>query len=201
MYNFSSHLLEDEKILYQGQSVPGKGGKDIGGLIFVICFSLMIQIFVVFAVVNGMTEVENETIFALEVLFGPMIFFLVAGLFLFIGIHGLFDNLVLKKKRIAGNFYCLTNMRVMKYEKIKDKLVFGYLKNYEEIYCSSTKDNFGDVCFEIFIEEETDDRASELETALLNATPENMPFIYFESIQDPERVMNLAIEAKEKILK
>ena len=33
MYNFEEHLGKEEKIIYQGKAVPGKGSKNIGGLL------------------------------------------------------------------------------------------------------------------------------------------------------------------------
>jgi len=198
MYNFSSHLLADEKILYQGQPVPGKGGKGVGGLVFLICFALAIQIAMIWSVVTGTGDGAN----GINLSF--IIIFLVATLFLGLGVYGLFYNLVLKKKQVADDFYCLTNMRAMKYEAKKNKLVFGYLAYYDDIHCSNVKDNFGDVYMGIVMDEESTDDASQtlstLKDLMMNPNPENMPFLNFESIEHPYKVMNLAKEAKQNIL-
>ena len=198
MYNFSSHLFADEKILYQGQPVPGKGDKGVGGLIFLICFVLSIQIFMILSVINeigdGANGIDSEFIFI----------FLIATFFLVIGIYGLFYNLVLKKKEVADDFYCLTNMRAMKYEAKKNKLVFGYLAYYDDIHCGNVKDNFGDVYMGIVIDERSTNDVSQalltVKDVLMNPNPENMPFLNFKSIEDPYKVKNLAKEERQNFL-
>ena len=51
MYNFEKELIRDEKIIYQGSPVPGKGAKNIGGLLFVFLFCLGLQILMIWSLV------------------------------------------------------------------------------------------------------------------------------------------------------
>ncbi len=198
MYNFSQHLMADEKILYQGRSVPGKGGKAVGGLVFLIFFALAIQGLMIWSVITKTGDGANGINLSFIVIF------LAVTLFLGLGVYGLFYNLVLKKKVVADDFYCLTNMRAMKYEMKKNKLVFGYLAYYDEMRCDNVKDNFGDFYMGIvFNDEYTDDSLqtiAQLKNIIMNPNPENMPFINFESIENPYQVMKLAKEAKQNIL-
>lgn len=193
MHDFSSNLLENEEILYQGRPVPGKGSKSIGGLIFVICFSLVTQIILIWSVITKTGDGFDM---------GFIVIFLAAAVFEYIGISGIYYNLVKKKKEVADDFYCLTNMRAMKYEEKENKLVFGYLSHYDDIRCDNVKDNFGDVYMGIIIKEEKNDdlqKLSSIKDLMTNPDPLNMPFITFESIENPYRVMNLVQDAKRTI--
>lgn len=77
MYDFSRHLQPDEKILYQGRPVPGKGGKPIGWLLFVIIFLLVIMSIFIWAIVNKVGDGANGV--DLKVIIFFMIFFLFIG--------------------------------------------------------------------------------------------------------------------------
>lgn len=194
MYNFKEHLQEDEKILYEGRPVPGAGSKSIGGLIFVICFALGIQALMIWSVVTKTGDGAEG------VNLGFIIMFLVATLFLGIGVYGLVYNLFLKKRQVADDFYCLTNIRAMKYEAKKDKLVFGYLEYYDDIYCSNVKNKYGDLYMGIVMDDSNSTSAHTLVNLMTNPNPENMPFISFESIENPHKVMKLAKSARADML-
>lgn len=198
MYDFQSKLLAGEKILYEGKPVPGKGEKNISGFIFLICLSLVFQVIMILSVVtktgDGAEGVDLSFI----------IIFLTITLFLGLGIYGLVYNLFLKKKKVQDDFYCLTNMRAMKYESNKDKLVFGYLENYDEIHCDNVKDNYGDLYMSINMEKNSSGDAAQtllnLKDAMMNPNPENMSFLNFESIENPRKVMKIAKEARKEII-
>lgn len=199
MYDFSSYLLADEKILYQGCPVPGKGSKGIFGLIFIICFMVGIQILMIWSVATGIS--------AEGIGFGFIGIFLVTIFFIVLCVYALFYNLVLKKKHVADDFYCLTNMRAIKYQEKNNKLIFGYLAYYDDIHCANVKDNFGDVYMGSSMEEENiEDPQSAYQTLgnikdmMTNLDPEDMPYIIFDSIEKSYEVMNLAKEAKQKLL-
>lgn len=195
MYNFEKHLQENEVILYQSRAVPGKGGKAVGGSLFLIIFSLFINGCLVYSFLSN-NNFENG-------IFGFIIVFLIVSVFFILGVYNLIYNFFLKKKQVSDDFYCLTNIRVFKYESKIDKLVFGYIANYEQIYCSNVKDNFGNLHMEIIMEnnDNTLQNINTLKELLTNPDPENMPFIIFESIENPNYVMNLIVEAKEKLKK
>lgn len=199
MYDFSKHLFPDEKILYQGKPTLGKTAKDIKGILLFIGFALLIQIVMILSVITGTGDGKNG------ITLGFILIFLVVTLFLGLGIYGLFYNVILKKKRIADNAYCLTNIRAMKYESKKGKFVFGYLAHYDDYYCSNVKNNFGDVYMGIIFKEQNGDSATKtllkLKDLMMKPDPENMPFINFESIEDPYNVIHLIEDAKQNIKK
>lgn len=196
MYNFRTHLDDGEEILWQGQAFPGKGAKNIGGLLFLIIFVLGIQLLMIWSVVTGTGDGANGIDLSFIIIFG------VTLLFSGIGIYGIVYNLFLKKKLVADDFYCLTDKRVFKYESNKNKLVYGYLMYYEEIRCDNVENGYGDLYFGIVLEESSDSvqTAAELKSIMANPNPENMPFINFESIEKPASVRNIAKQARKKIL-
>ncbi len=194
MYDFNSNLLENEEILYQGRPVPGKGDKNLKGLIFFTCFPIIMQIILIWSVITGNGDGENGITFSF------VIIFLVAGLLACFGLYGLYYNLIKKKKAVSDDFYCLTNIRVMKYESKKNKLVFGYLARYKDIHCDNVKDNFRDVYMGIYLKDNYDDKENMGALKdLMHPNLEDMPFIVFESIEHPYKVMDLAIKAKQNI--
>lgn len=196
MYDFKKHLLENEEILYEGRAFPGKGGKEIIGLLFVICFSLFVLALLIWSVVTGTGDGANGVTIEF------IIIFLVFLLFLGIGLYGLVYNLFLKKIQVADDYYCLTNIRAMKYESKKDKLVYGYLKKYEEIYCENVKGGYGDLYMVSAIDEKylNDHNMSVLDYLLSKSDPEDMPSMCFESIKNPRQLRKMAIDARRKII-
>lgn len=198
MYNFLQHLLANETILYQGRPTTGKGGKSLGGYFFLIGFTLVVALIMILSVITGTGDDENGITITFLIIFTTNIFFLA------IGVHGLIYELFLKKKQVANDFYCLTNLRAMKYEEKKNKLVFGYLANFDSISCDNIKDNFGDLCMTIGTNEEAENNPNftleQINEMFTNPNPENMPSIEFSSIESPEKVMNLAIMARQNNL-
>lgn len=116
-------------------------------------------------------------------------------------INSLVYVLILKKYTVKDDCYCLTNKRALKYEKRKNKLTCGYLVNYDKIYTIHKRDNYGDVYMEI-VYKETGDRvidALELKDLITSSNSRNMPFMKFECIEDPDKVVSIAIEAKKAL--
>ncbi len=196
MYDFQCHLQPNEKILYQGKPSPGKGSKKVGFFLALIVFSLGIQAMLIWCLADQTESGIGE----MEIAF--IVVFLIVTVFLGLGIYGMIYNLFLKKRQIADDFYCLTNLRAMKYDSKKKKLVYGYLAYYTDIYCSHVKDHYGDLYMGITMEKNNEDSTQTLMTLvdhIKNPNPQNMPFINFESIKDPDVVMNLAKTARESI--
>lgn len=197
MYNFKQHLEDDEKILYEGQATPGKGEKSVGGLIFVIGFMLCLQIAMIGAVVSktgdGAKGIDSDFIFL----------FLITLAFEGIAVYALIYNFFIKKKAVADDYYCLTNKRAFKYETKKDKLVFGYLVNYEEIEVLNEKENYGDLRMMMVVQENECKQMdiNDIKELIFNPNPEDMPCITFEAIENPYIVLALAQKAREEILK
>lgn len=192
MYDFSSKLLGEEKILWQGQAVPGKGDRSIGGLIvyLVVCLSMCALIFL------ASTDEDKGN-------FLWWIFVLHMGLFVFIGIYCICDQLWLKDKHIKGRSYCLTNMRAMSYDSKKDALLIGYLENFDIIMTDNVAGGYGDLIFSWDFDKRTFySRKAGLEfaKAVLNRDFNNIHIISFSSIQHPGKVKKMAIEAKKELM-
>ncbi len=198
MYNFSQHLFANETILYQGRPNPGKGGKPLGGCLFLMAFSAVIALIMIWSVIAKVGDGKDGISISFTIIF------LFDLLFFIIGAYSLINALFLKKRKIADEFYCLTNLRAMKYEEKKNKFIFGYLANFNSINCNNVKDNFGDLSMMLGKSAETethsDSNLQQVLEEIINPNPENMPIIEFLSIENPENVMRLAMMAKQSIL-
>lgn len=196
-YDFEKQLFKNEKIIYQGKPVPGSGSKDVGGLIFVLILTLLIQSLLIFSVVFKIGEGANG------INLNFIIIFLVTLILDMFIVYGIVYKLFIKKKSIKDDFYCLTDRRALKYESKKDKLVYGYLANYDDIHCNSIKNGYGDVYMGIIYQETGDSKVdlSNIKKLSINPDIENMPFILFESIESPMKIAKLAREAREELKK
>lgn len=187
MYNFEQHLEEGENILYIGTPVPGKGSKNLGGLLFALCFVLGIMALLVWSVVTGIGDGAYGI--------GLNFIIIFAVLLLFIGLvgWGIIYNLLIKKSAVKDDVYCLTNKRAFKYEMRKNKLVYGYLCNYKEVRIDGLKDNYGDVYMGIVYSATGDSKQdlSNIKSLMFNPNPKDMPCLTFESIENPNQVVSL----------
>lgn len=192
MYDFSSKLLGEEKILWQGQAVPGKGDRSIGGLIvyLVVCLGMW-ALFLLPADYEWKGEL------------GWWIMFFIMGLFVFIGIYCICNQLWLKDKHIKGRSYCLTNMRAMSYDSKKDALLIGYLENFDIIMTDNVAGGYGDLVFSRDFDKGTlDSREAGLNfaKAVVQRDFNNIHTISFSSIQHPGKVKKMAKEAKKELM-
>lgn len=190
MIDFNKYLEQNETILYKGKPHPNKGGKNIVGIIILLGFVLLCQILLILSVIfNHGSEIKFIISFLITLLFGGL------------GVYALIYNLFLKKRKVADDFYCITNKRALKYEAGKDKLVYGYLINYSDIHCGNVKDGYGDLYMSI-TKETTNDSIkdlNDLKNTLFNPNPENMPAINFESIENPKEVLQIAVKARNNL--
>ena len=196
MYNFEKHLEKDEKILYRGRPIPGKGDKSIGGCIFIILFMALMQGLMIWSVVTGTGDGADGINLSFIVIFG------VTLLFDGIAFYNIFYLLFFKKKAVSDDYYCLTNKRAFKYESKKDKLVYGYLVNYEDMRCQNTKDGVGDVYMGIIMKESSSSEEDliRVKDIMFNPNPENMPTMLFECVEKPRNVLKIAKENYEIII-
>lgn len=111
MYDFGSVLFENEKILYKGCSKPGKGGNNLFAILGMLGFFLVIIILLTYSIIVNHGSIDINL--------GSILFYLIFLFFLGLSIYLLIDNLIFKKKRLASNYYCLTDMRVIKYNAKK----------------------------------------------------------------------------------
>ena len=197
MYDFEKILYENEKILYKGISFPEKGDKNLKGILLLSGFSVLVQFLLIWSTINKDRTGDINISFIIIYLFS--LSFLVLAIYLFI------NNFFLRKINLRGNCFGITNKRVVKYEKKKDKITFGYLVNYNIIECHQIKNGYGDLHFQVNLENKvsTDDirLLKELKNIALYPNPENMPHLEFEGIENPENVRNLAINARNEVLK
>lgn len=187
MHNFEQYLEDGENILYIGTPVPGKGSKNLGGLLFALFFVLGIMALPIWSVVAGIGDGKGGINFNFIII--------VAVLLIFIGFIGwaIIYNLFIKKNAVKDDVYCLTNKRAFKYEIRKNKLVYGYLCNYKEVRIDSLKDNYGDVYMGIICGSTGDSRQdlSNVTELMFNPNPKDMPWLKFESIENPDQVASL----------
>lgn len=197
MYDFKNNLLENEEIIYEGRPVPGTGSKNIGGQLFIIAFISLMQFLLIWSVVTK----TGDGVYGITL--GFIIIFLSTLLFDALSIYSLIYTLFIKKKAVSDDYYCLTNKRALKYESKKDRLLFGYLINYDDIHCDSRKNGYGDLYMGI-VYKETNNSGQDLNNIkelIFNKDPENMPWIIFESIHHPAQVCKLAKDARNKLKK
>lgn len=194
MYNFEKLLFPDEKILYQGRPIPGKGHKNIRVTIFMLIFLALIQIIMFYTFKTEGISLDAIVIF--------LVLFIFEGLLLYSFIY----NVFIKKHAVSDDEYCLTNQRAFKYESKTGNLIFGYLANYRSIRTLNVKDNFGDVRMEMIYKNVNNTNLAkndlvELKNLMLHPNEENMPYMLFESIENPERIVSLIIEARKELQK
>lgn len=197
MYNFETQLYKDEYILYQGQANPGKGNKNIGGLLFVLFFAFVMQLVMVNSIKLGLGDGARG------ITFDVIIIFLATLFFEFIAISGLAYNCFIKKKVVEGNFYCITNKRALKYERKKDKLLCGYLENYTDIKIYSEKKNVGDLHMQMEKMDGTGNNTEDLKLVkeiIFNKDEENMPYIIFESVENSKKVLTIIQTARAELI-
>jgi len=188
MYNFNQILLENEEILYQGKSVPGKGKNNIIVIeAFIIIFFSVLPITIFF---KELVASSWSILIFISILLG-----------LFCAIHCIIYTLFLKDKVTSSYQYCLTNLRILRYNNKKKILTHGFINEYIDIFISSTKDNYGDVIFSKYthidvendITNDTDRDAYIIESDKINT------YILFESVENPHYIKKLALEIREKI--
>ena len=69
--------------------------------------------------------------------------------------------------------------------------------------CYNTKNNFGDISFEAIARDNVSQNQQKyfIKWLPLTPNPENMPEIIFKSVENPNLVIEIAKEARKKILK
>lgn len=196
MYDFNKYLDEDETILSQGKAVPGKGHKNIAGGVFLVVFSGIVMLIMMLSLVYKIGDGAE----GINISF--VIIFAVALLFFGIGIYILIYDLILKKRQVSDDIFCLTDKRLFKYETKNDKLIYGYLAYFEKISCENVKDGYGDIHFSIEYERVRykSETSIKLANLITNPNPQNMPVIVLESISKPYEIKKMAMEARKKIL-
>jgi len=194
MYNFTKHLLPNEEIQRNIQPVPGKGGKNLLGYIFIIAFiGLMFFIFFSF----GTPSEDGISINPLSLIF--LVFPLFGLALVAIAIHGIVYTLFFKAKTVENYSYCITNKRVLKYNSKKDKLTFCYLKNVDEFYCRNEKDNYGDVYIGIRSSSGSRQDAYRVKGIFSSFSKNEVPFLTFESVENPDEVIDWILDAKSPV--
>lgn len=189
MHDFSKVLKENEKIIYECRPNPGKGGKSILGIIFIITFMTVIQVVCAISSKAGNSQLSGSDL---------LIIYLVTFLFDGASIYAFIYNVFLKKEKVSDDFYCITDKRILKYEQKDNKLVSGYIMNYQEIRVNNYKNGYGDLYMGIVLDENNVNLA-EIKNLAVNPNPENMPAITFESIQNPYKIAKVVESIRERL--
>ena len=195
MFDFSKILDSDEKILYQGRPVVGKGDKSIGGSIFIILFMLVIQVLMIWSLVTGTGDGADGITPTFIIIFAATL------LFDGIAIYNIIYLKFLKDKTVSDDYYCITNKRALKFESKKDKLVYGYLVNYDIIEIVNQKDNVGDISMHVEIKDNSFEAKNPeyVKDILMNPNPENMPTMIFECVENPKQVKKIIKDAQKEL--
>lgn len=98
MYNFSQHLFANETILYQGRPNPGKGGKPLGGCLFLMAFSAAIALIMIWSVIAKVGDGKDGISISFTIIF------LFDLLFFIIGAYSLINALFLFQDKLLMNF-------------------------------------------------------------------------------------------------
>lgn len=196
MYDLKKCLDNDEKILYEGKSFPGKGSKSIKGSLLLILFIGLVQGLMIWSVVTGTGDGAYGISFPFIMIMATTLLFDV------IAIYNIIYLLFLKKRLVSDDYYCITNKRVFKYESKKDKLVYGYLASYEEIKILNEKDGYGDLYMGIILKENSskEERMKVVKEHMLQSSSKPVPIIVFESIENPSGVVQIVQNARKELL-
>ena len=186
MYEFEKDLMPGETILYKGKPVPGKSEKNVGGLLVFVILCILFLVLLVWSVVNNVGDGAN--------IMNVIPFFLVLIFMCGIGIYQIIYNVFLKNNKIKDEYYCITNLRVMKYDQKKNELVSGHIENYDLVFIDNKKGKYGDLC----MQKDMSKQELTMET-IMQQDPEDMTCIIFSSIENPERVKKIFKEASKKL--
>lgn len=193
MHNFSQYLMEGEEIVYVDKPVPGTGDKSIGGDLFIIGFMILMQALLIISVVFEIGDGADGININWIIIFTGTLFFDS------IAFYDMFYKLFWKKRAVADDEYCLTNMRVFKYESKKDEITIGFLSNFKRIVSQNCRGGYGDVVFQKqFKAGEEPQDLKELYNFLKYQDKRNIDYMSFESIKSPRKVVKLAKQYRDK---
>lgn len=196
MFDFNQVLMANEKILYEGKPVPGKGNKSLGGILAILAFVVIWCGLLIWMVA---TETGDG---AKGIDFSFIIMMLVGLGFGGIAIYALIYNVFIKRKAVADDIFCLTNMRALKYETKKQKLTYGYLIKYDQIEVQNFKDGFGDVYMGIVAPNNLTEEQQLLfiKENLIKKKENDMATMLFECVEKPHSVVDIAKQAHDNLL-
>ena len=196
MFNFENVLMRDEIILYQGKPTPGKGSKSIGGILGILAFVAVWCGLLIWSVKTGTGDgadgIDSEFIIMMLVGLG----------FGALAIYAFIYNVFIKKKRVADDIYCLTNLRALKYETTTQKLTYGFLLKYDQIEVQNFKDGFGDVYMGIVAPDNLteEQQLALVKEVLFNPKETDMPTMLFQCVDHPYEIMDIALKEHQKLL-
>ena len=186
MYDFSKELDPNEEILYQGSPAMGKGSNHIIKSLILLTFSLLGQALMIWNICvkigDGEYEINTSFIFI----------FLAFLLFGLLALYSFAQSLWMKISKKTNIYYCVTNQRVLEYRVKKDKLIYGYIENFDFIKPESGK--YGDV--HMYIKCGKNIGFFQL-MKVLKANPRFVMLL--RNIENPVEVANIIKEAKCKI--
>lgn len=143
MYNFSSLLNSEEEILWTGKPNFSGKRKSIAGEIFLILFTVVVQIIMICSVIFKVGDGADGFSFSFIVIFLAFSFF---GI---LGVYSILNKLLLEKKLCSDDEYCITNKRIMIYKGKKDEVWYGYIINYHIIEVEEVEKGCGDLILSV----------------------------------------------------
>ena len=193
MYDFEQYMKNGEKILWRGNSNPGKGDKNIAGEIFLIAITFAIQAVMICSVVS-----ENGD-GAYWIDFPFIIIFLGTLIFDILGIYSIMNKLFLQKYLISGDEYCVTNKRVFVYRNKKKEIRFGYLINYHNVSVENAKNGYGTVSLAV---EKAEGIATmdDIKKVIRDSDKENLSYVNLIAIENPSKVKKIIKEARKVLI-
>lgn len=180
MYDFSKILEDNEEILWEGKPVVRTGLKQIGGLLFLLLFSLTGSSLLIWSVWAKVGDGESGINLDFILLFGIFLFFAV------IALYNIIYVLFLKNKKIANEYYCITNQRALRYEGKKDELIYGYIQNYDVVITERVEGKYGDVVMSVAYDDNAD-----IYTIIQKQDSCNRRQMHFQCIEDPRKIARM----------
>ena len=193
MYEFEKDLILGETILYEGKPVPDKVKKNVVGLLFATIICIFFVIFLIMLKIEKVGYAANNDIVSI---FKETMLLLVSTTIGVLCIRQIIYNVFLKNNKIKDEYYCITNLRVMKYNKKKNELVFGYIENYDLVGIENENDIYGD----LFMQKDMSKHDLTI-GSIMQQNPEDMTCIIFSSIENPEHVKEIFKGAAKKLEK
>src|SRR5574344_455266 len=180
MYDFNKNLEINEHIVYEGKKYSEQNKKVIYVCLALFAFSIILVIIRTNQVLDN-ADIGFEKLFSTYCL--PLTIDISFSIFLFIKI---ISDIIKVKNSSSDKFYCITDKRILYYDRIQQSFKSGYLINYDNIKYNKFDNNRGDITM-IMSHPTVGDTT-------------NSPCIVFEDIDNPENVRKIIEKYRSKNL-
>lgn len=188
MYDFSEYLDKDEKILIKGKSYPEKNAAKLAPIIIILILFIISLIYII-----------KEDPYNIDLIF-------TIGFFIAIIFIGAIYEIFVAPKNIKDNYFCVTNERILIYDKKSDYFAYGYLENYDVVEAIENSPGYGDIS----LYNSPEIKKNIIDNAVVQAkhlqdlaepNSENMPHIFLASIKNPKKVEKIILKAQKELMK